>query len=749
MLGSSSAVKDMLESINFPASNEYRSGSSNEPIAFFLEVLPNSTRFDLLLGYFSSSAINLLSLGFAQFLYHGGTVRMVTNHILSPKDKRAVDQGLHTQAFQYDFSITDYERIKATLDEYGRHFFRCLAWLFASKKIEILIVKPKGSRGIAHYKSGVFYDKKGQSVKFKSSCNFTAYGLMENLEELEVKRSWSSKVEEAGVQEYQEYFNSIWSKEASFVEYLSTSDVEQAIMNDFGNQSIDELLIDEHKLLQKKRQVLSNHHVRMIIDRLRQGMDRIAISYVKEPTFPYEKPRGYQDEAYSNWKGRGYKGIFAMATGTGKTLTALNCILQEFKKRGSYRGIVIVPTIELVNQWVEEVKGFKFRNIIKVSSQNKDWREDIQMATVLASSGENYSFFVVTTYRSFTHRRFQKLLHKFPKDTIVVADEAHNLGSKSILPLLEEFPLAMRIGLSATPERVYDEEGTKAVNVFFDDTPPYTFEYSMAKALEAGFLSKYLYYPILVELTAEELENYTEISASLAKFFGADSEESRATVEKLLLLRKQIIHKASKKLSAFDNLIRSLKKENKLNYTLVYAAEGYFNDLFDNSESLGTLDTEEHRICELYANRIRVLSPETKISLFHAGTKDRAFILDRFAQSDLDMLVSMKCLDEGVDVPRTEQAIFCASTGNPRQFVQRRGRILRLSTSTNKHLATIYDMVVVPSVSHRVGNYNTEKQLIENELKRVYEFAGLAINQMEALQHIQPVLDLYGIDKQI
>ena len=737
----------MLEIISFPNSNEYRTGSSNEPIAFFLEVLPKSIRFDLLLGYFSSSAINLLSIGFAQFLYNGGTVRMVTNHILSPNDKRTIEEGLKASPSQYEFSIADYERIKMTLDEYGRHFFRCLAWLFASKKIEILIVKPRGARGIAHYKSGVFYDKDGKAVKFKSSCNFTAYGLLENLEELEVKRSWGSKAEEAAVQEYEQYFNSIWNREASFVECLTTNDVEYAIIRDFGDRSIEELMVDEQKLLRKKRQILGNYQVRMIIDRLEQEMEQRVASYVKEPFFPYEKPRAYQDEAYVNWKEKNYKGIFAMATGTGKTLTALNCVLREFKKRGSYRAIVIVPTIELVNQWVEEIKGFNFRNIIQVSSQNKNWREDIQMVTVLPSTEGHYSFFVVTTYRSFTHRRFQKSLQKFPKDTILIADEAHNLGSGSILPLLEDFPIEKRIGLSATPDRVYDEEGTKAVDGFFEDQPPYTFEYSMAKALESGFLSKYLYYPILVELTPEELEKYIEISTRLAKFFGSDSEESKVAMEKLLLLRKQIIHKANNKLSAFDDLIKALKEKGKLNYTLVYAPEGYFDDLFEDSESLGYFDKEEHKICELYANRIRRLSPETKVSLFHAGTKDRAFILDRFAQSDLDVLVSMKCLDEGVDVPRTEQAIFCASTGNPRQFVQRRGRILR--KSTDKHLATIYDMVVVPSKSHRVGNFNTEKRLIENELKRVYEFAGLAINQMEALERVQPVIDLYDIDKQI
>lgn len=737
----------MLDTIEFPRSNEYRTGSANEPIGFFLEVLPKSKRFDLLLGYFSSSAINLLSVGFAQFLYSGGTVRMISNHVLSPQDRKAIEEGQSTSPSHYEFSVVDYARIKSTLNEYGRHFFRCLAWLISAKKLEIIIVRPKGARGISHYKSGVLYDEEGKSVKFKSSCNFTAYGLLENLEELEVKRSWGSPAEAAAIEEYERYFNQIWHKDAPFVEHLTTDEVELLIAKDFGGHSIEELIVDEQKLLRKKRQLISNYKIRMIIDRLEEEMDQRVAMHVREPYFPYEKPRAYQDKAYQNWKSKGYKGIFAMATGTGKTLTALNAVLREYKKLGQYRAIILVPTIELVNQWEEEVRGFNYRNIIKVSSKNKNWREDLQMVTVLSAEEERYSFFIITTYRSFTHRRFQKALKRLPGDTILIADEAHNLGSKSILPLFEGFPISKRIGLSATPDRVYDQEGTAAIDSFFEDTPPYTFEYSMKQALEAGFLCEYKYYPILVELTSEELEEYSEISAKLAQFWADESDESKEMVERLLLARKQIIHKAANKLAAFDELVEDLSKLNKLNYTLVYAPEGYFGDLFVDTDSLGNLDKEENRICEVYSNHIRQISPDTKVALFHGATKNRESTLDSFAQSEIDILVSMKCLDEGVDVPRTEQAIFCASTGNPRQFIQRRGRILR--KAPNKTLATIYDLVVVPSVEHRVGNYNTEKRLIENELKRVYEFAGLAINQMEALQRLKPVLNLYDIIEEL
>lgn len=737
----------MLPAVDFPDSNEYRTGSRNEPIGFFLEALPCSQKFDLLLGYFSSAAISILSIGFAQFLYQGGVVRMILNHILSNQDQKIIDQGINSSPSEYDFSIQDYQKVKATLDEYGQHFFECLAWLIAEKKIQLKLIKPKGTKGIAHYKSGVFSDANGNKVKFKSSCNFTAFGLTENLEELSIKRSWTTKSEAAAVKEQDFYFQEIWTEEADFVEYLEVKDLQDLLERDFGGKSIDELLIDEKKLIDRKKKVLSNYHVKQILERLEEKANRFSSKLVFEPSFPYDTPRPYQDEAYENWKKKGFKGIFAMATGTGKTLTALNAVLGEYKKSGSYRAVVVVPTIELVIQWVDEIKGFNYSNIIKVSSQNPEWRTDLRMVTALAGTDSNYSFFIVTTYRSFTQRRFQRALSKLPENTIFIADEAHNLGAKSVVSLLEEFPLKKRIGLSATPERVYDEEGTKEVARFFEEKEQHTFEFSMEKAMEAGYLCKYRYYPILVELTEPELEQYIAISAKLSKFFGNESDDAKEAMEKLLLQRKQIIHKANNKLSAFDDLVKDLHEKDELDYTLVYAPEGYFKDLFTDLESLGSLNTEENRICDIYASRIREIAPEVTVSLFNAATSDRDFVLNSFSDGKIDILVSMKCLDEGVDVPKTLQAIFCASTGNPRQFIQRRGRILR--TSEAKHLAVIYDMVVVPSAHSRVGNYQTEKRLIENELKRVYEFADLAINQMEALDRIRPVLDLYDIYEKI
>ncbi len=729
----------MLRDINYPESCEYRSGTSNEPINFFLETLSKSDSFDLLLGYFSSSAINVLATGFATFIHNGGKVRIVANHILSTKDKEAIIKGTQVQEDDLSYSINDYKKIITSLNEYGVHFFNCLSWLIASKRIEMKLVRPKGSKGISHYKSGVFYDKNGDKVKFKSSCNFTAFGLLENLEELEIKKSWDSNRDKTAIIEYETYFNNIFNQESDFVEYVPFDEIEEAILTNFGDKNIEELLIDEQRLIEKRKSILETGNTKIILDKLNLQIKSI----LNLPEFPHPKPREYQTEAYEKWVKNNFKGMFAMATGTGKTLTALNCVLNEFNKSSNYRALVLVPTIELVNQWKEEIQKFKFKNIISVSSSNSNWRNDLKRINSLSKSDDSFSFFIITTYRSFTTPRFQRVMQDLPSDTIFIADEAHNCGSPLVLSLLDNVPLLKRIGLSATPERIYDIEGALEVDRFFDDSRPYTYEFSMKKALELEFLCKYYYYPILVPLTDEELERYVDISVKLGRFFGSDNDEINETVKKLLLIRKQIIHKATNKLSTYDDLIQKLSEKNELKNTLVYAPEGYFNELFTETESLDNLNIEENRICDIYSSRIRNIASNTRVALFNGSSKNRNFILDQFTNEEIDVLVSMKCLDEGVDVPRTERAIFCASTGNPRQFIQRRGRILRKHDA--KDFAVIYDLVVIPSTSIIVGDQNVEKKLIENELKRVQEFANLAINRHEALDEFQNIISMYNI----
>ena len=730
----------MLKDCDWSLDRDYKTGSENEPLQFYLDGLANSNEFNLLLGYFSSSAINLLSVGFATFISKGGKMRMVINHLLSAKDKEAIEKA-DQKTFNKVFDLTDVVSLGKVLDEYDTHFFECLAYLIAEKRIDIKVIKPKNGKGIAHYKSGVFSD--GQDfIGYKASCNFTLYGLSENLEELEAFLSWengrSNKLIKKQIKLIDDYFN----EKDKDVEYISVSEIEVVLKDRFGKKDINELLVQEEQLLKKKQSLISNPKLKKTISRLFNEIEIIR----RTPKFPYsEGPRQYQIDAYNCWLGNDYKGMFAMATGTGKTITSLNCLLNEYHRTKIYRAIITVPTTALVKQWKKECIKFNFKNIITVSSK-ENWNNNLAFFNT-ASKLIDTSYIVIVTYASLPRPNFQSYFAQLPKDTILIADETHNLGSNSLLRLLPNIHLDKRIGLSATPHRKFDEMGNQAIQEFFNDAPPYIVSYSMEKALNMGWLCKYTYYPHVVELTDQEMEKYRDISLQLLRMGLFDNEtgkfRSTPEIEKKLLERKRIIHKAANKLFAFKDILRVEFNERKnLKYTLIYVPEGTEANYEEIDCSVETDD--ENRLINDYTRAVSSTDDSVMVKQFTANSENREEILKNYEEGKIHVLTSMKCLDEGVDVPRSEFAIFCASTGNPRQFIQRRGRVLRLHK--DKIHATIHDLVVVPTVNANENAFEMEKGLVMKELERVVDFANLAMNKTDTYETLRGILDYYNLN---
>jgi superfamily II DNA or RNA helicase len=730
----------MLKDCDWSLDRDYKTGSENEPMQFYLEGLANSNEFNLLLGYFSSSAINLLSVGFATFISNGGKMKMVINHLLSAKDKEAVWRVEENPNEIRVFDLTDVVSLGRVLDEYDTHFFECLAYLISEKRIEIKVIRPKNGKGIAHYKSGVFSD--GQdTIGYQASCNFTYYGLSENIEQLEAFLSWengrSNKLINKQIKLIDDYFN----EKDEDVEYVSVSEIEVVLKDRFGKKDINELLVQEEQLLKKKQSLISNPKIKKTIAKLHSDIEVIR----RTPRFPYsEGPREYQINAYNKWVENDFKGMFAMATGTGKTITSLNCLLNEFKKTGIYRAIITVPTTALVEQWKKECSKFNFKNIITVSSK-ENWDKNLAFFNT-ASMLIDTSFIVIVTYASLPRLKFQSYFTQLPKDTILIADETHNLGSQGLLKLLPKIHLEKRIGLSATPNRKFDEQGNQTIQEFFNDKPPYIVSYSMEEALKIGWLCKYTYYPHVVKLKDQEMEKYKELSLQLLRMGLFDKEtgafRSTPEIEKKLLERKRIIHKAANKLEAFKAILRSeFDKRKNLKYTLIYVPEG-IETSFDEADYC--VETEdENRLINEYTKAVSQTDDSVMVKQFTANSSNREEILKNFEQSNIHVLTSMKCLDEGVDVPRSELAIFCASTGNPRQFIQRRGRVLRLHK--DKIHATIHDLVVVPEISDE-STFEMERGLVKKELERVVDFANLAMNKLDTYETLKSILDYYNLN---
>lgn len=294
-----------------------------------------------------------------------------------------------------------------------------------------------------------------------------------------------------------------------------------------------------------------------------------------------------------------------------------------------------------------------------------------------------------------------------------------------------------KIGLSATPKRIYDPEGTEFIDTFFNDKEPYTYSFSMKEAMDNDFLCNYKYYPVIVELNEDELEEYIEISKKLLRYFDFEKGvfKNDPIVEILLLKRKNIIHKANNKIECFKNILLELKQVNKLKYVFTYIPEGYIYKEDGTSE----------RMLNKFLSAGHEMLPNLKMNSYIADGQNLNDLLRGFSEGKIDMLFAMKMLDEGVDVPRAEVGIFASSTGNPRQFIQRRGRLLR--KHDDKAFATIYDMVVIPRLNdNNVELYNMERNLVHNELRRVGYFASLALNFYDSKQALDHVCFKYDLD---
>ena len=751
----------------WPNSRRFMSRTEWEPLGFFSEALCNATTFDIKLGFFSSSAINILADGFAAFLYNGGRMRMIINDVLSEEDRTAIVVGESEVNTPY-FDLNAIDHISYTLSKHDEHFFECLSWLIRNERIEIKIITPKIGNGIAHSKCGVFSDGINK-VAFDGSCNFSKMALIENIESINAFCDWDGERDKERVNDIVRDFNRTFSGEDDTVKYLKADQIITHITKTYKHKDIKELLEDEQRILHRRAENSTSDSIRRVLERAKSKVvaiiDTINIERAKvkneqlktlTPKFPFAEPRSYQKEAFNKWK-VSQKGLFAMATGTGKTLTSLNCLLQIYNKFKYYQALILVPTITLVEQWEDECKRFNFSHIIKVSSKNYGWRsdiDDIKLKESLAQSDDlPSSFIIIATYASFSRESSFKQLMSLSKKTqrqmLLIADEAHNIGAPNIISKLDRVKILRRIGLSATPERQFDDQGNKAIMQFFGCDEKYTFEYSMKDAIDNGYLCRYKYFPHIVRLNEEEMAEYRKISLQLVKFYninegtflGADD-----ILMRLLLKRKRIIHKAQNKEEVFRQIVKQRFEEcGNLKYTLVYVPEGV---QLDSSVQYATTDdpiddADVDKLIDKYTQIIQEISPTTTVRKFVSGIQDRDEVLRKFSTGETEVLTSMKCLDEGVDVPRSELAIFCASTGNPRQFIQRRGRILR--KHPDKYIAIIHDLVVAPEFDSTEENYNMERNLLKGEIQRVKDFAGLSENPAFAYTELEEITNYYNL----
>lgn len=685
-------------------------------------------------------------------------MRMIINDILSNEDASVISAAHDGHDLPY-FDLGNLEELSYTLNKRDRHFFECLAWLIRNDRIEIKVIRMVNGRGIAHTKCGIFSDGLNK-IGFEGSVNFSLSALMHNKESLSVFCDWNGAADTGRIKGITKSFEKTFNGQDEDVEFVEAEHLKGYVLDNNSIKGLSELLNDELNLIQGVDDAMLPKTVKSVLGKIRTKVEediskiRNEAEKANNPHFPFpDGPRPYQIEAFEKWKSNAQKGFFAMATGTGKTITSLNCLLEIYNRLGYYKAIVIVPSVSLVDQWATECHKFGFHKVIKIYSQSTSWKNELAELSLMeqvVGGKKGVDYVLIVTYASLIKPNVHSRLFGFPKGKVLlIADEAHNMGSRQILKLISQVPYSRRIGLSATPKRQFDDYGNSMIAKFFGfEKDNYTFSYPMAEAIEKGVLCRYFYYPHVITLTEIEYEQYLELTNKIAKYLTAKGTDFKddPMLTALLIKRKRIVHKAVNKQDMFKRILSDYyAKKRSLKYTLVYVPEGHSSDMADEVEEeiLGE-DSDIIHLIDLYTSIVKDIDPSITVAQFTSSSKERSELLKAFASGTLDVLTSMKCLDEGVDIPRSELAIFCASTGNPRQFIQRRGRILR--THKDKEFAIIHDLVVAPLVNSASTAFFIEKKLLCSELKRVKDFAELSENPTATLLELTPIMNHYNLN---
>lgn len=697
--------------------NRYRSSDTNNIGRDFIEkVLKHSVSYKRAVGFFSSSSLIYTSKGLLNVAKHyidgeEPVIRFVVSPRLTKEDVEAIRRGYKTRREVIEAAMLS--EMTEPENSFEKERLNILCHLIASGAMEIKVAVTEYAEtdiGMYHEKIGIMTDAEGEKIAFDGSLNESANAFSHNFESITIYKTWEAS--KLYVQDIENDFTLLWNNTTNNVDIYDFPDAVKKRLFHYKRETYNPNIdVDEEAYQATTTDVLPR-------------IDKTLI-----PSFPYN----YQAKAINNWLAQKCVGIFDMATGSGKTLTAYGAIV-TLLQRCSYRlaVVIVAPYQHLVEQWVEDAPKFHIDHMIIGYSNSKysNYLNELKSNIFEYNSGTLPFFFFITTNASYRLERVQDELKKIKGRALIVADEAHNFGSELMADcLLKTF--TFRLALSATIERYGDPSGTQRIFDYFGEK---CITYSLEDAMADEKLTQYEYHPIIVYLNIEERERYVELTRELLNHIdknGVMDERGKLIV----LKRARIIAGASGKLEALRS---EMRKHTNEYYMLIYCGA----TKTDNG-------SEENRQID---DITRMLGKEMgmKVSRYTSreNVEERRVIRNRFQNGDsLQALVAIKCLDEGVNIPGIRTAFILASSTNPREYVQRRGRILRLAKGKNR--AIIYDFVTLPmratELTESDGATKLYKTLVKNETSRMEEFGAHSLNRGESDAIIDQIKNEFGM----
>jgi len=680
---------------------------------FYIPALSNSIKYQRLAGFFSSSSLAIAAKGIAGFIANNGKMQLICSAKLEKRDVEAILEGTTTPVDIIEKQVLwDLDNINNLENEFVTDRVKALGWMIANKLLEIkvaIVIDTNGKfldyneveqSGIFHQKVGILYDDEGNLISFSGSDNETASGWTRNVEEFKVFMSFD-EYQKDYLKADRDRFLKFWHGLANRTEVIDVPKAVKHKLIEIAPKDIKDLKLDKYGSGKRKKGFTLWSH---------------------------------QIDAIDKWDRNNKRCIFEMATGTGKTLSALGCLKKIVSEETKLLTIICCPNNQLITQWVGDYERSNIRvEFIIADSSNPKWKHQITDYIRDINNNVEDKLTVFTSHDSYYTPDFIEIINNFKHKIFIIADEVHGLGSEERKIGLQE-QYQYRLGLSATPNRWFDPEGTAKLLSYFNVTKPedaYTF--SLEEAIKSinpstgeTYLTPYEYRPRFLSLTEDEIDEYVIQSKKIAKAYHAskNSEERLKNYNLLCIQRQNIIRNAMNKYNAFENILSEI---DELKHCLVYCSPEQIDDVQHILNKRGII---QHSFTQEEST-----TPSDKFN----GVSQRDFILKHFASGSYQALVAIRCLDEGIDVPQAKIGIILASTGNPRQYIQRRGRLLR--RAPGKDIAIIYDLIVFPSLGNKLPDelVEIEKKILVRELIRYEEFVKISHNVIECIKKLQEI----------
>lgn len=703
---------------NVSIKNEYRSLIDDVVKDFYIPLLKEAVLYQRAVGFFSSSALVLISKGIEGLVQNGGKIQIIASPKLTVSDIEEIKKGYEVRQVIENALIRELEPPDNQIELERLSF---IARLVADGVLDIKIafLTEKNEIAMYHEKMGLITDSDGNTVAFSGSMNESENAFKRNYESFDTFCSWSSDSER--VYRKQMAYKAIWEDYEPGVETLEFP------------IAVKKRLYEYNPDLRKGNEIFFDDNV--------EAMSSVEL----EDDFIYLpadfKIREYQKKAIENWDKMNFCGIYDMATGTGKTLTALASIEYLFRKNNNRLAIIIVcPYQHLVEQWVEDIVRFGIRPITGYSaSSQKKWKKNLEQAVRSFNLGVSDTFSFITTNASFVTKKVQEQITQLNKDALFIVDEAHNIGAASYRRFLPN-DIKFRLALSATIDRHNDNEGTVALASYFGEK---CIEYSLKEAIENRMLTRYFYHPVLTYLDEDELEDYLELTYQLATAITKKGGRMVLSeyAKQLLIKRSRVVAGTRGKLPALKKQITPFKNDKHL---LVYCGAANIKEVDAEDISFGTKQID--LVTDLLGNEL-----DMRVGRFTSqeSAQERSQIRTAFAEGEmLQALVAIKCLDEGVNIPSIKTAFILASSTNPKEYIQRRGRVLR--KFPGKDFAVIYDFITLPFPVDSLDFQNQEvinstKGLVKREIVRMLDFAEIAENPSETYDLVYDLKHGFGV----